>query len=226
MKNNISIIKYIFCITGLVIFALTFSIYQEKKVFLEKLNVAQGTFVDNLESDSPILSFKTKDGRQIKFTPDDSNNLLSYREGESVEVLYDPNNPNKAKINEFISLYLGILVLGISGVIFFLTGFSFFLSDHAKQKKIHFLQQNGKNITTKFIDVQLNLNITVNGSHPYFICSEWLNPKNNEKYVFESEDIWFYPADFITTDDIAVTINPENPKEYYMDISFLPKRGN
>ncbi len=222
MKNSFSIMKYIFCTIGLLIFAQAFYIYQEKRTFVEKADAVQGIVLGNSTNEKTIVSFITKAGKPIQFISDNSNNLTNYNEGENVEVLYDPENPNKAKINSFSTLYTGVSILGFFGAVFFLTGFSFFLSDNSKQKKMHFLQQNGKQIVTKFIDVQIDLNTTVNGSNPYFICSEWLDPKNNELYFFESDNIWFDPTDSIKKDEIKVVINPLNPKEYFMDISFLP----
>jgi hypothetical protein len=121
---------------------------------------------------------------------------------------------------------MGVSVLGFLGAVFFLTGLSFFRSDYSKRKKIDFLQQSGKRITTKFIDVQVNMNVTVNGSNPYFICTEWLDPKTNETYSFESDDIWYDPTDLIKTEEIRVTIDSEDPTRYIMDISFLTKKKN
>ncbi|WP_343584570.1 DUF3592 domain-containing protein [Flavobacterium sp.] len=223
MKNSISIGKYIFCIIGLIIWVQAFYIYKEKQTFLEKLSTVSGIVVDEAETNSPTISFVTKDGRQIQFRPDSNNNPLNYSPGEKVEVLYDPSNPKIAKLNAFFFLYTGILVLGIFGAVFFLVGFSFFRSDYLKRKKIHFLQQNGKRIVTRFKGLQLNMHVTVNSSHPYFICSKWLDSRNNKTYAFESEDIWLDPRDFEVPQEIEVLINPLNPEEYYMDISFLPR---
>ncbi|MBZ4042169.1 DUF3592 domain-containing protein [Flavobacterium hibisci] len=219
MKNSISIMKYVFCVIGLTILTQVFFIYQEKKAFVEKADVVRGIVLDG-STDKTFASFITKEGKQIKFYS--HNNFLSYDEGESVEVLFDPENPNKAEINSFDTLYLGVSVLGFIGSVFFLTGFLFFRSDDTKQKKIKFLKQGGKQIATKFIDVQLNLSTTVNDSHPYFICSEWEDIKTNKKYFFESDDIWFDPTEYLKTDEIKVLIDPKNPERYYMDISFLP----
>lgn len=226
MKNRFSVMKYIFCILGLMLWAQAFYIYQEKRVFIEKANVASGTILVNSTNDRTFVSFVTKEGKKIKFASYSGNNISNYNEGESVEVLYDPENPNKAKINDFSTLYIGVSVLGFFGAIFFLTGFSFFLSNHSKQKKLDFLQHGGKSIITKFIDVQVDSGVSLNGSNPYFICTEWLDPKTNKTHFFESDDIWFDPTEFIKTDEIKVLIDPSNPMKYVMNISFLPVSNN
>lgn len=207
---------------GLVILAQAFYIYQKDRIFIEKANLASGTVLSDSANDRTFVSFVTKDGKQIKFSSDTGNNPSGFTEGESIEVFYDPSNPHNASINDFYTLYLGVTVLGFIGAIFFLTGFSFFLSDRSKQKKIDFLQQGGKSIITKYIDVQVDLGVSINDSNPYFICTEWLDLKTNKILFFESENIWFNPTKFIKTDEIMVLIDPENPKNYYMDISFLP----
>lgn len=126
----------------------------------------------------------------------------------------------EGKIEE---IYLGITVLGLAGSIFLLTGLSFFRSDYSKQKKIKFLNQYGKSITTKFKGLQLNLHETVNGSHPYFIYSNWLDLETNKTYLFESENIWLDPREFSVPSEIIVLIDPKDPNKYHMDISFLKK---
>lgn len=222
MKNSFSSLKYIFCIMGVVIWVQAFYIYQKDRVFTEKAKLASGKVLRSSANDRTFVSFVTTEGKQIKFSSHTGNNPSGFTEGESVEVLYDPANPNNARINDFYILYLGVTVLGFIGAVFFFTGFSFFRSDRSKQKKTDFLQQGGKSITTKFIDVQVDLGVSFNDSNPYFICTEWLDPKTNKTLFFESDDIWFDPTEFIKTDEIKVLIDPNNPKKYTMDISFLP----
>jgi hypothetical protein len=57
----------------------------------------------------------------------------------------------------------------------------------------------------------------------YRICAQWTNPVTSEIHIFNSENIWFDPADHINTDEVTVLIERDNPKKYYVDISFLPK---
>jgi hypothetical protein len=63
----------------------------------------------------------------------------------------------------------------------------------------------------------------VNGRSPYQIISQAPDPASNTVRVFESENIWFDPSEYIKSETIDVLLHPENPKKYVMDISFLPK---
>lgn len=224
------IIKYVFLIIGLGLLVGTFFLYQNKKEFLDTAVTAKGTVIELIASRSdksttykPVVSFTTKDGKQIKYISSVSSNPPSYHEGETVEIFYDPADPYDANINGFASLWLGPLILGIFGIIFFLIGFFIILFGKMKQKKIEDLKFNGKSIITKFDYADLNYNYKVNGRSPFVIYSQWLNPATNELHLFKSDDIWFDPSSFIPSEGIKVLIDPANPKKYHMDISFLPK---
>ncbi|MFH6935069.1 DUF3592 domain-containing protein [Flavobacterium sp. FlaQc-30] len=227
--KTIAIIKYVFITIGALMLAGAFYFYQDRQAFLKKAETVQGTVVeliskrsDNSTTYAPVVSFTTKAGNKIEFTSSVSSNPPSYSEGESVEVLYDPAEPKDASINGFASLWIGPLIFGILGTVFFLIGFGIILFGILKQRKTQYLRDNGKRIETKFVQVHLNYGMAVNGRNPFQISSQWLNPQTNEMYVFESDNIWFDPTEFIKSDIIKVMIDPSNPKKYYMDISFLP----
>ncbi|WP_125722859.1 DUF3592 domain-containing protein [Flavobacterium ustbae] len=227
------IIKYVFLIIGLALLAGAFYFYQSKQAFLNRAVKVQGTVTalipsrsDNSTTYKPVVSYTTKEGKQIEFTSSVSSNPPSYHEGESVEIFYDPADPYDADINGFASLWLAPLILGILGTVFFLIGFLIILFGKMKEKKIDDLKFNGRSIISKFDNVNINYNYKVNGRSPYVIYSQWLNPATNEMHLFQSEDIWFNPTDFILSEEIKVLIDPANPKKYYMDISFLPKMNS
>lgn len=231
--KTISIIKFAFVTIGLIFIALALYLYQDKQVFLKKAEITQGIVIQLLSSRSensityhPVIVFVTKTGNKISFASSVSSNPPSYNEGESVEVIYDSDNPNKAEINSFTSLYLGIIILGSLGTIFFLGGFMIILFGYLKQKKSQHLLHNGKRISTKFENIQLNYGFAVNGRNPFQIHSRWLDPSSNELYIFKSDNIWFDPTDFVKTEEIIVMIDSNNPKNYFMNVSFLPKLNN
>ncbi|MBB4802442.1 hypothetical protein HNP37_002515 [Flavobacterium nitrogenifigens] len=228
-----SIFNYVFSLIGAGLLAGAIYLYVDKQAFLEKAETTQGTVIEMIPKRSkdsttysPVVSFITKSGQTITYTSSVSSNPPSYDVGENVEIFYDPANPNDAEINGFVSLWLGVLILGGIGIVFFLIGSLGVLLRYLKNKKAQNLRETGKPIAAKFTQVQLNTNQTVNGRNPFLILSQWQDPKTDELYVFKSDSIWFDPTDFVKTDTIRVFIDPENPKDYVMDISFLPKLKN
>ncbi|MBF7090052.1 DUF3592 domain-containing protein [Flavobacterium sp. ALJ2] len=228
--RTLTIIKYLFLGIGLVMLGGAIYLYQDKQHFLKNAEVAQGTVVELISEKSnnsitywPVVSFTTKAGNEVEFKSSVGSNPPSHNRGERVEVLYDDKFPHEAVINGFASLWVGSLILGGLGFVFFLIGFSMILYSYLKQQKIQHLLKNGKLILTKFNQVELNYSLNVNGRNPFQIHSQWLDPSKQELYIFISENIWFDPTEFIEKEGIKVFIEPSNPKKYYMDISFLPK---
>jgi len=70
----------------------------------------------------PVVSFQTVDNRTIRLTSSGASYPPKYRVGEQVEVIYDPQEPENAKIKSFESLWLGVVISGAIGLGFL--GFS------------------------------------------------------------------------------------------------------
>ena len=67
----------------------------------------------------PIVRFSTADGKTIEFYSSFSSNPPAYRIEQSVRVVYLPEEPERAAIRSFLSLWMGSLVLGLIGAILF-----------------------------------------------------------------------------------------------------------
>ncbi|MCR4031309.1 MULTISPECIES: DUF3592 domain-containing protein [Flavobacterium] len=228
-----SIFNFVFSIVGAGLLAGAIYLYVDKQAFLAKAETVQGTVTELIPKRSkesttysPVFSFTTKTGQTIMHHSSVSSSPPSYDVGEKVEVFYDPENPNKAEIKGFVSLWLGVLILGVVGTVFFLIGSLGIVFRWLKKRKTQNLRETGKPIAAKFTQVQLNTNQTLNGRNPFQILSQWQDPKTDELYVFKSDNIWFDPTDFVKTDTVRVFIDPENPSKYTMDTSFLPKLKN
>jgi len=230
--KTLSIIKYSFATIGLVMLVGTFFMYQHTREFVVHALTAQGVVVDfeTHRSDgstmyAPVVSFHATDGQEYQFVSSVSSSSPAYNRNEEVEVLYQENNPQAGKINSFFMLHLGELILGFLGSVFFLIGGGIIAAGYFKNKKRDFLQLQGVPIQAKFQSVELNTSLSVNGRNPYVIVCQWLNPATNELHEFESDNIWFDPEEFIKSETMTVLIEQNNPKNYWMDINFLPKKA-
>ena len=107
-----------------------FFMYQSTATFINAAVHTTGTVVDISRVWSsgssgggyvyrPIVEFKTKDGKDGKFESTTGSNPSPWHKGDVVDVLYDPKNPDGAQINSFFELWVGNLIVGGLGVIFF-----------------------------------------------------------------------------------------------------------
>lgn len=228
--KTISIVKNTFGLIGLAMLIGTLLVYQNTQSFLATAHVTNGTVIDLVSSRSnngttyaPVVVFYTQDAKEIVFTSSSGSNPASFDINERVEVLYQPETPNDAKINSFFSLWGLCMIMGFLGFTFFAVGLGITLVIRANKKRIHHLKANGTPVETTFQSVEVNESLVVNGRSPYQIHTQWTNPENAKLHIFKSENIWFDPSSHIKDDKITVLIDRNNPKKYYVDTSFLPE---
>jgi hypothetical protein len=172
----------------------------------------------------PVIRYQTEDGKTIIFTSSSGNYPSPYKNGDRVEILYDPENPQKARIKSFSSMWLApVLCFGIGGIMFF-TGSVILMWGKFSGRKIEWFKRNGLPIMAEIEKISVNKKIKVNGKHPYKIHAKFLNPQTNEIQVFKSKNLWVDPGRQLTEKNmtsIEVWVDPQNYKKYLMNTGFL-----
>lgn len=136
------LLKILFPLIGLGLLGGAFYTWHSTNEFVSGARVAQGTVVDLVSSRSsdstwaPVVVFRTAEGREVRFRSEVRSSPPSHSVGETVEVLYRPEQPAKAEINSFMSLWFVTMVLGGIGAVFTLLGGAllFVREDQAQEK--------------------------------------------------------------------------------------------
>lgn len=228
-----AVMKHIFVLAfllpGIGMLAATLFTYKNTNTFLKEAIRAEGTVIELIQSRSddsmayyPVVVFASQDGKEIEFTSPSGSNPPSYSTGQTVEILYLPTEPQKAEINSFFSLWGLTAILGGMGSIFSAVGAGMFVVPRLKEGEEKRLKQEGTPIETDFKSVEANTAYSVNGRYPFKVITQWQNPSTTEIHVFESNNLWYDPTDFMTRKQITVFIERDNPKKYFVDLSFLP----
>lgn len=171
----------------------------------------------------PRVLFHTTDGQEISLITKAGSSPPAYHVQEQVTVLYDPTEPHHASIRSFGELWLLPTILAGMGIVFCSFGAVAAVVASIHTRKDAWLRQNGQHIQAELTRVELNTSLTVNGSNPYHIVCQWLDPARNQMHVFKSANIWFDPTNFIPGKTLEVLIDPNNPHRYLVETSFLPK---
>ncbi len=228
--NTISIIKYLFSAIGLGLLCGALFLFQNTRSFIESASVAEGRVVELVRSrtsDSttyrPVVEFNTANGELIEFTSTSGSNPPSYARGETVKVFYRATDPQRARIDGFFSLWGMSTIFGGLGAVFFLIGGGIILFTFLGNRKTEYLKTHGTPITTKFQSIELNRSLRVGGRSPYRVITQWQNPRTSEIHVFSSKNLWFDPTGYMDRENIRVFIERDNPKKYFVDLSFLPR---
>ncbi len=109
-----------------------------------------------------------------------------------------------------------LIVFGSLGLVFTLVGgiLAGILSDKRVEKKRARLMETGERIYAKVESCESNTGISVNGHSPYRVVCR--HSREGVGYIYRSDDIWSYPK--LTSDTVAVYVNPSNPHDYYVDL--------
>ncbi len=134
-----TIIALIFLFVGGISLFFAYKKYQDTKKFIQKAISAEGVvikvdermetstdsdgYTTNVKMYTPVIKFLTQDGKEIVFTSQVStNNKNAWKVDQKLVVLYDPEDPQKARINKRTNLYFLPIILTIIGLVFMLLG--------------------------------------------------------------------------------------------------------
>ncbi|WP_327580565.1 DUF3592 domain-containing protein [Nonomuraea sp. NBC_00507] len=128
-----TIVGGIFGLVGLVLLCVGIALAASTASFLASANQTEGTVVEltarttttrssggHIRRDTswyPTVEF-TVDARRYSFQSSTGSNPPSHKEGESVPVAYDPDDPSNARVASFWSAFLAPLIVGGLGVVF------------------------------------------------------------------------------------------------------------
>jgi hypothetical protein len=120
------IIGIVFPLVGGLLFAIGLFLFIRTRIFLGKAQEVQGTVIEMIWSSSsdggggysPKYQFRTISGQMITVQDSLSSSPPMFQVGQTIDVLYDPENPQDARIKKFWSLYFVSILLCGMGFIF------------------------------------------------------------------------------------------------------------
>ncbi|MCG8708556.1 DUF3592 domain-containing protein [Brenneria sp. 4F2] len=220
-----------FLVIGIMILGGSGYIFIKDYSFKQNAVSTKGMIIDLVRSTKtsssyyPIINFFVSDGKKITFRSNLASTSYAGSDGETVEVLYDPDNPRNAKINpqSAFLFYFAPFIMALMGLTFMLAGSLPLYLIRRKQAMNETLRHSGQPITAKITEIKQNSMLKVNGVHPYRIVAQFTDSAKQTK-TFYSANLFYNPEHAIHRDTVTVYVDRNNEKKYYMDISFLPAK--
>ena len=218
---------------GILLLVLTPVMVVRTAQFLAGAERTDGTVVDLSRSKdsegsvtfSPVVSFTTAEGRTVEFVSSSGSSSPSHSEGDRVEVLYDPDDPNDARLSGFLDLWFGSLVVGVLGAAF--TVFSAVVLWHMRkprQTDVELLRSQGQRVQGTSPRAVYCDEVDVKGRSPFRVEVDVHEPAHNQVRVLASEYVLFDPAPYLKDrDTVNVYLDRKDRERYLVDISFLPR---
>ncbi len=231
MKNNFfGIFFAIFAAVGTLFCAIGFFSWSADQTIKRNGIKTTGTVVSFSSSSkggrAPVISFMTQSGESRTYYSSTYSSPPSYDEGENVTLWYLPNDPDEVVLSGLDSWLLPGIFGGI-GLIFGAIGYGGFIWRWRRKRLNDWLRLHGQIIMADVVDVRYNTSLSVGGKHPWMIIAQYFEPQSQKVYSYESDNIWFNPAPFMSPGQkVTVRVSPKDYGVYEVDTSFLPKQGN
>ena len=128
------LLEIIFSLVGGLLVLIGAFLFVRTRIFIGKAQKAKGKGKviqmvyfpgENGGGYAPMYQFRTVDGQRIEILDELSTNPPRYQVGQEIDVLYEPGNPEKARINKWLYLYFVPVGLGWMGLILVLMGLIF-----------------------------------------------------------------------------------------------------
>ena len=111
---------------GLLLFGIAVFIYIRTRTFINTAQEVKGTVVQMVYRTSskgggsyaPVYQFRTINGQTITVQDSLSSNPPQFQVGQEIDILYNPEDPQKSYINKWMNLYFLPALLGGMGLLF------------------------------------------------------------------------------------------------------------
>lgn len=120
------IIGVVFSLVGSLLVVIGLFILARTRVFISKSREVKGTVIRMVSSFgseggtvyAPVFKFTTLQGQVVEVEEKVFSNPPEFTQGQVVDILYDPENPSRARVKKWFNLYFVPILLGGLGIIF------------------------------------------------------------------------------------------------------------
>lgn len=110
---------------GVIDLTASFLVYRHTERFVQSAGHAQGTVIKMVKADvrdadgarSPVYTFQDSAGKQHEIRSSAFRYPPAYQVGDTIPVIYQPDQPEKAKIDSFFEVWLFPLMAAGSGCV-------------------------------------------------------------------------------------------------------------
>ena len=107
---------------GVVLLGIAYFLWMRIKEFISTARPVKGTVISMLRdsngASAPVFKFTASNGDVIEKRDTMYSTPPAHKVGDIVDILYDPNNPQSARVVKSSNLYFAPILLAVMGVVF------------------------------------------------------------------------------------------------------------
>lgn len=233
MTNVFRLVGGIFALVGAAMLATSlFLLVQRNQASRDDLrtegvvhDLVPGRDSDGGVTYTAIVRFTDRQGQMHELVDGIASRPPRFARGERVPVLYDPQTPGRAVIDDLWGRLGALLIVGPMGLLFTLLGATLLIVDLRAGRRKARLLRSGQPIQARFLHVFRDTRIARNGDHPYRVVAQGHDPQTGGLRRFESEPVWVDPTERLQGRTLTVLADPQNPDKHHMDLSPFVDEG-
>ncbi len=175
---------------------------------------------------APVVRWQDRSGIAHEFTSRAGSNPAAYEQGETVPVIYPPDEPGRAKIDGFWDRYLLPLIFAGLGSVFTVIGALLVGSYLRRRWIISRLKRFGIRIDARVTKCQPDHSTITNGKHPFIVEAKGTNPVTGRSARFQSDPVTVDLTQRLAHCTVPVLVSPEQPSRHYVDLSQWIDKGD
>lgn len=222
----LKIIGWVFTGFGVIFMVAGAGIYYVDGQFAARASKARGVVTDLVRprdrqstTYSAIVRFTDAQGQQQEMVDSLSSNPPRFSRGEEVDVLYDPQSPSNAMIDDAFGRYFLPGMFAGLGFVFALIGVAMLVVPRLRRRRVERLLRFGRPVEAEFLEVLRDDSVKINGASPYRVAAQATDPASGELRRYESEAIFVDPTAQLQGRKVRVMVDPTKPTRYVMDLS-------
>lgn len=172
---------------------------------------------DNRRMYTPVLSYTDTNGYAHSFTGSFSASSPPYDIGDRVDILYDPFDPETAKIDSFAGRYLFPLIFTGLGALALGVGLFMIWAVAKRDDELAELHDEGIRLQSEVVEIERDRRVRINRRHPWRVFARGDHPRTGERTVFRSDMLMREPDHIVLGDIVPVLVSPTKPDLYFVD---------
>lgn len=211
---------------GLIFAVIGFGMIISGQMFASRAVETTGTVTEVLRSTDddgvsyrPLVQFRDRAGVRREFASSVSTSWRAYDEGETVSVLFDPEDPDTAVIDSASERFALPGIFAGIGTLFALIGGGVIAWRVRRINTVARLFHEGTRIEAEFTSCSLDTSITINGRSPFRVFAQAKHPATGMLASFRSDPIWLDLSGELAGASVPVLIDPADPDAYYVDLA-------
>lgn len=168
---------------------------------------------------APIFAFRDQQGKNHIYRPNSSSNPPAYSRNEIVDIVYLPDQPERAVVDDFTGRWLLPTFLLCFGGLFAAMGGTVMAIDRSSRRAENRMRDEGTLVMAEVTGCHPDSSLNVNGRTPWRVSAQAKDETSGKYKSYLSPPIWIDLSKPLKGKSVRVMVDPSGADDYWMDLT-------